>query len=84
LACGNQRRLTGSGSALEALRDDALHKSTYFTLILIITTITNLYSVFRSEDTEALEITKGQGRLLHINDGAMHHGKSRGSVFADT
>jgi len=69
LACGNQRRLTGSGSALEALRDDALHKSTYFTLILI-TTITNLYSVFRSEDTEALEITKGQGRLLHINDGA--------------
>jgi len=30
LACGNQRLLTGSGSA-EALRDDALYKSTYFT-----------------------------------------------------
>jgi len=38
LACGNQHRLTGSGSALEALgsalealRDDALYKSTHFT-----------------------------------------------------
>ena len=31
LACGDQRRLTGSGSALETLRDDALYKSTYFT-----------------------------------------------------
>jgi len=27
----DQRRLTGSSSALEALRDDALHKSMYFT-----------------------------------------------------
>ena len=32
LACGDQRRLTGSGSALEALRDDAIYKST-FTLL---------------------------------------------------
>jgi len=30
---GDQRRLTGSGSALEALRDDALYKSTYFTFL---------------------------------------------------
>ena len=30
LACRNQRRLTGNGSALEAIRDDALHRSTYF------------------------------------------------------
>jgi len=33
LACGDQRRLTGSGSALEALRDDALYKFTYFSLL---------------------------------------------------
>jgi len=26
LACGDQRRRTGSGSALDALRDDALYK----------------------------------------------------------
>jgi len=32
LACGDQCRLTGSGSALEALHDDALYKSTCFTL----------------------------------------------------
>jgi len=32
LACGDQRRLTGSGSALKALRDDALYKYTYFTV----------------------------------------------------
>jgi len=34
LASGDQRRCTGNGSALEALRDDALYKSTvlYFTL----------------------------------------------------
>jgi len=32
LACGDQRQLTGSGSALEALRGDALYKSKYFTL----------------------------------------------------
>ena len=31
LACGDQRRLTGTASALGALRDDALYKSTYFT-----------------------------------------------------
>jgi len=31
LACGDQRRLTGNGSALEVvLHDDALCKSTYF------------------------------------------------------
>ena len=30
MACGDQRRLTGIGSALEALRDDALYKDTYF------------------------------------------------------
>ena len=35
LACEDQRRLTGNGSALEALRDDALYKSTYFTLLLL-------------------------------------------------
>jgi len=30
LACGDQRRLTGNGSALEVvLHDDALYKSTY-------------------------------------------------------
>jgi len=34
LACGDQRRLTGSGRALEALRDDALYKSTHFTFLL--------------------------------------------------
>jgi len=34
LACGNQRRPTGSGSALEALHDDALYKSTYFAFTL--------------------------------------------------
>jgi len=33
LACGDQRRLTGNGSALEVvLHDDALYKST-FTLL---------------------------------------------------
>ena len=31
LACGDQRRLRRSSSALEVLRDDALYKSTYFT-----------------------------------------------------
>ena len=41
LACGDQRRLTGSGDALEALRDDALHKSTYFTLLLFLQYTTN-------------------------------------------
>ena len=35
LACGDQRRLTGSGSALEALGDDALYKSMYFTLFFL-------------------------------------------------
>ena len=30
LACGDRHRLTGSASALEALRDDALYKSAYF------------------------------------------------------
>jgi len=34
LACGYQRRVTGNGSALEVLHDNALYKSTYFTLIL--------------------------------------------------
>jgi len=35
LACGDQRRLTGNGSALEVvLHDDALYKSTYFTFAL--------------------------------------------------
>jgi len=34
LACGDQCSLTGSGSALEALRDDALYKFTYFTFTL--------------------------------------------------
>ena len=36
LACGDQRRLTGSSSALEALRDDALYKSTYFTIVSLL------------------------------------------------
>jgi len=34
LASGDQRRLTRSGSALEALRDNALYKSTYFTFFI--------------------------------------------------
>jgi len=38
LACGDQRRLTGNGSALEALREDALHKSTYFTFYFTLLT----------------------------------------------
>ena len=33
--CGDQRRLTGNCSALEALRDDALHKSTLHYLTLL-------------------------------------------------
>jgi len=33
LACGDQRRLMGNGSASEVLHDDALYKSTYFTLL---------------------------------------------------
>jgi len=37
LACGDQRRLTGNGSALEVvLHDDALYKSTYFTLLYFV------------------------------------------------
>ena len=35
LASRDQRRLTGSGSALEALRNDMLYKSTYFTFTLL-------------------------------------------------
>jgi len=38
LACGDQRRRTGSGSALEALRDNALYKiqiHVYFTCTLL-------------------------------------------------
>jgi len=36
LACGDQRRLTGNGSALEVvLRDDALYKSTTLLLLLL-------------------------------------------------
>jgi len=31
---GDQRQLTGSGSALEVLRNLALYKSTYFTSLL--------------------------------------------------
>ena len=38
MACGDQRRRMGNGSALEALCDDVLYKNT-FTLLL-----TNLYS----------------------------------------
>ena len=33
LRCGDQRRRTGCGSALEALRDDALYKYVYLTLL---------------------------------------------------
>jgi len=33
LVCGDQRRLMGSGSILEALHDYALYKSTYFTFL---------------------------------------------------
>ena len=36
LACEDQRRLTGSGSAQEALRGDALYKFTYFTFTLLL------------------------------------------------
>ena len=42
LACGDQRRLTGSGSALEALRDDALCKSTYFNFTLLYIVMNNI------------------------------------------
>ena len=35
LACRDQRRLTGSSSALEALRDDALYKYTFTLLTLL-------------------------------------------------
>jgi len=42
LACGDQRRLTGSGSALEVvLHDDALYKST-FTLLYVYFTDTSV------------------------------------------
>ena len=37
LACVDQRRLTGSGRASEALHDDALYKSTYFTFYFFFT-----------------------------------------------
>ena len=38
--CGDQRRLTGNGSALEVvLHDDALYKSTYFTLLLLLMSV---------------------------------------------
>ena len=37
LACSDQRRLTGSGSVLEALCDNALYKYTYFTLLTYFT-----------------------------------------------
>ena len=37
LASGDQRRLMGSGSALDALRDDVLYKSTvYLTLLYLL------------------------------------------------
>jgi len=39
LACGDQRRLTGSDSALEALCDDALYKSMYFTFLYCFNTM---------------------------------------------
>ena len=42
LACGDQRRLTGSGSALEALRDVALYKSTYFNFTLLYIVMNNI------------------------------------------
>jgi len=36
LVCGDQHRRTGSGSALEALRDDALYKYVFmFTLLTL-------------------------------------------------
>jgi len=42
LACGDQRRLTGNGSALEVvLHDYALYKST-FTLLYLLYFITNI------------------------------------------
>jgi len=36
LASGDQRRFTGSSSALEALRDYALYKSTHFTYLFFL------------------------------------------------
>jgi len=36
LACRDQRRRTGSGSTLKALRDDALYKYTFSLLTLFI------------------------------------------------
>jgi len=37
LACGDQCRLTGSGSALEALHDDALYKYMFIALLYFTT-----------------------------------------------
>ena len=39
LACGDQRRRTGSGGALEALRDDALYKYTFTFLYQVLSTM---------------------------------------------
>jgi len=36
LACGDQCRLTGSGSTLQVLHNDVLYESTYFTLFALL------------------------------------------------
>jgi len=41
LACGDQRQLTGSGSALEALRDNVLYYVLYFTFTFYFTVISD-------------------------------------------
>jgi len=65
LACGDQRRLTGSGSALEALRDDALYKSMYFTFLLFYGSFcANQNVIIRMRFTITIRITfpGGEGR----------------------
>ena len=57
LAGGDQRRLTGSGSALEALRDEALYKSTY----LIVT-----YLLFPS-NTDVGSVIRYSGCVMHCS-----------------
>jgi len=47
LARGDQCRLTGSGNALEALRDDALYKYPYFTFCRAMLCISAAYAIMR-------------------------------------
>jgi len=56
LACGDQRRLTGNGSALEVLHDYALYKSTF----------TLLYFTFLGRSSEPLLTMQLQGLNILI------------------